>query len=193
MRTGCFGLCELGPICIIYPEGSFYARLTEDHVAEIVEEHLLKGRICTKYLYSKSIAEDNTTKPLMEIDFYKKQRRIARTTAASSSRNIDEYAFDGYRALAKCLTELTPKDVVDTIISPGCAAAAARATGRKWFAQQARASASSSPATDEGDRRFHARSEGPTACWRPWPSRGTPSGQSGLCLHPHRILSQSSA
>ncbi|MGI6151694.1 MAG: NADH-ubiquinone oxidoreductase-F iron-sulfur binding region domain-containing protein [Christensenellales bacterium] len=143
VRTGCFGLCELGPICIIYPEGSFYARLTEDHVAEIVEEHLLKGRICTKYLYSKSIAEDNTTKPLMEIDFYKKQRRIAlHNCGVIDPENIDEYiAFDGYRALAKCLTELTPKDVVDTIIESGLRGrgGAGFPTGRKWFfAQQAK-------------------------------------------------------
>ncbi|MGI6192121.1 MAG: NADH-ubiquinone oxidoreductase-F iron-sulfur binding region domain-containing protein [Christensenellales bacterium] len=143
VRTGCFGLCELGPICIIYPEGSFYARLTEDHVAEIVEEHLLKGRICTKYLYSESVSADNTTKPLMEIDFYKKQRRIAlHNCGVIDPENIDEYiAFDGYRALGKCLTELTPEQVVEMITASGLRGrgGAGFPTGRKWFfAQQAK-------------------------------------------------------
>ena len=140
VRTGCFGLCELGPICIIYPEGSFYARLTEDHVPEIVEEHLLKGRICTKYLYSESVAEDNTTKPLMEIDFYKKQRRIVlHNCGVIDPENIDEYiAFDGYKALAKCLTELTPKDVVDIVSASGLRGrgGAGFPTGKKWYFAQ---------------------------------------------------------
>ena len=77
IRTGCFGLCALGPIVVIYPEGSFYSMVKEENVKEIVDEHLLKGRPVTRLLYDETVAEDNTIKSLDETAFYKKQLRIA--------------------------------------------------------------------------------------------------------------------
>lgn len=136
VRTGCFGLCELGPIVIIYPEGTFYSRLTEDHVVEIVQEHLLKGRIVTKLLYSESVDEKNEVLPLSEVDFYKKQYRIAlRNCGVIDPENIDEYiAFDGYKALTKCLTEYKPHDVIDIVKKSGLRGrgGAGFPTGMKW-------------------------------------------------------------
>ena len=77
VRTGCFGLCELGPVVIVYPEGSFYSRVKVEDVAEIAEEHLLKGRIVTRLVYHESIDEDNNIKSLEHTDFYAKQHRVA--------------------------------------------------------------------------------------------------------------------
>ena len=113
IRTGCFGLCALGPIVVIYPEGSFYSMVKEEDVKEIVDEHLLKGRPVTRLLYDETVAEDNTVKSLDDTAFYKKQMRIAlRNCGVINPENIDEYiAFDGYQALGKVLTEMTPDDV----------------------------------------------------------------------------------
>ena len=107
IRTGCFGLCALGPIVVIYPEGSFYSMVKEENVKEIVDEHLLKGRPVTRLLYDETVAEDNTIKSLDETAFYKKQLRIAlRNCGVINPENIDEYiAFDGYAALGKVLTD----------------------------------------------------------------------------------------
>ena len=77
VRTGCFGLCELGPVVIVYPEGSFYSRVKVEDVAEITTEHLLKGRIVRRLLYSESVVDENTIKSLDNVDFYKKQERVA--------------------------------------------------------------------------------------------------------------------
>ena len=111
VRTGCFGLCEMGPIVIVYPEGAFYSRIRPENVEEIVNEHLLKGRIVRRLLCSEAVQDQSTIKSLDEVDFYKKQKRVAlRNCGVIDPEKIDEYiAFDGYRALGKVLTEMTPQ------------------------------------------------------------------------------------
>lgn len=136
IRTGCFGLCALGPIVVIYPEGSFYSMVKEENVKEIVDEHLLKGRPVTRLLYDETVAEDNTIKSLDETAFYKKQLRIAlRNCGVINPENIDEYiAFDGYAALGKVLTEMTPEQVIQTMLDSGLRGrgGAGFPTGLKW-------------------------------------------------------------
>lgn len=136
VQTGCFGLCALGPVVIVYPEGAFYSRVTSEDVAEIVSEHLVKGRIVTRLLYHETIAEGNSIKSLSETPFYKKQmRRALRNCGVINPENIDEYiARDGYRALGKVLTEMTPDDVIDVMLRSGLRGrgGAGFPTGRKW-------------------------------------------------------------
>ena len=136
VRTGCCGLCALGPVVVVYPEGSFYSMVKEEHVKEIVDEHLLKGRPVTKYLYSETVAEDGTVKALEETPFYNKQLRIAlRNCGKIDPENIEEYiAFDGYRALGKALTEMTPESVIQTMLDSGLRGrgGAGFPTGLKW-------------------------------------------------------------
>ncbi len=136
VRTGCFGLCEMGPVVIVYPEGSFYSRVKADDVPEIVSEHLLKGRIVTRLLYEEAVVDDNEIRSLDEVDFYKKQKRIAlRNCGVIDPEIIDEYiAFDGYKALAKVLTEMTPEEVIDTLKKSGLRGrgGAGFPTGMKW-------------------------------------------------------------
>ena len=135
VKTGCFGLCALGPIMIVYPEGCFYSEVTADDVPEIVEEHLLKGRIVKRLLYKETVEQDNV-KPLSETNFYKKQHRVAlRNCGVIDPENIEEYiAYDGYAALAKALTEMTPQDVIQTVIDSGLRGRGGGGfpTGRKW-------------------------------------------------------------
>lgn len=136
VRTGCFGLCELGPILIVYPEGAFYSRVSPEDVQEIVSEHLLKGRIVSRLLYHETVVDENTIKSLNETDFYKKQMRIAlRNCGVINPEEIDEYiALDGYEALGKVLTEMTPQQVIDIILNSGLRGrgGAGFPTGRKW-------------------------------------------------------------
>ena len=137
VKTGCFGLCAAGPVVIIYPEGAFYSGIKVEDVDEIVEEHLVKGRIVTKLLYKGSTHEGtNEVKPLDEIGFYEKQKRVAlRNCGVIDPENIDEYiAFDGYKALAKVLTEMTREEVVDCISKSGLRGrgGAGFPTGTKW-------------------------------------------------------------
>ena len=136
IRTGCFGLCALGPIVVIYPEGSFYSMVKEEDVKEIVDEHLLKGRPVTRLLYDETVAEDNSIKSLDETAFYKKQLRVAlRNCGVINPENIDEYiAFDGYAALGKVLTEMTPEQVIQTMLDSGLRGrgGAGFPTGLKW-------------------------------------------------------------
>lgn len=135
VRTGCFGLCALGPIMIVYPEGCFYSMVKVENIPEIVEEHLLKGRIVTRLLYQETVAED-TIKSLNHTPFYEKQRRIAlRNCGVINPEQIDEYiARDGYAALGKVLTEMTPQQVIDVILASGLRGrgGAGFPTGRKW-------------------------------------------------------------
>ncbi|MBR2591457.1 MAG: NAD(P)H-dependent oxidoreductase subunit E, partial [Oscillospiraceae bacterium] len=137
VRTGCFGLCENGPVMIVYPEGSFYSRVTPEDVKEIVSEHLLKGRIVQRLLYKDSVDEDNNTiKSLDETPFYKKQKRVAlRNCGIINPEIIDEYiAYDGYQALGKVLTEMKPEDVIETLKASGLRGrgGAGFPTGVKW-------------------------------------------------------------
>ena len=116
IKTGCFGLCALGPVMIVYPEGCFYSEVKVEDVPEIVEEHLLKGRMVKRLLYEETVHQDDI-KPLNETNFYKKQHRVAlRNCGVIDPENIEEYiAMDGYQALAKCLTELTPDEVIQIV------------------------------------------------------------------------------
>ncbi len=134
--TGCFGLCETGPVVIIYPEGAFYSHLKVEDVPRIVSEHLLKGRIVADLLYKGSVDEEQHIHSLSDIDFYKKQERVAlRNCGVIDPENIDEYiAFDGYQALAKCLTEYTQQQVIDIIKQSGLRGRGGGGfpTGNKW-------------------------------------------------------------
>ena len=136
IRTGCFGLCALGPIMVVYPEGAFYSMVKPDDIPEIVEEHLLKGRIVTRLLYQETVQEDNV-KSLKETKFYAKQKRVAlRNCGVINPEIIDEYiAMDGYAALGKVLTEMTPQEVIDTILASGLRGRGGGGfpTGRKWM------------------------------------------------------------
>ncbi len=136
VKTGCFGLCALGPIMIVYPEGCFYSRVTVDDVKEIVDEHLLKGRIVKRLLYDETVTDSNEVKSLNETAFYKKQKRVAlRNCGVIDPENIDEYiARDGYSALGKVLTEMKPADVVQTLLDSGLRGRGGGGfpTGLKW-------------------------------------------------------------
>ncbi|HIT00779.1 MAG TPA: NADH-quinone oxidoreductase subunit NuoF [Candidatus Faecaligallichristensenella faecipullorum] len=136
VHTGCFGLCEAGPVVIVYPEGAFYSRVKVEDVDEIVNEHLIKGRIVQRLLHHGSVEEDGGIKALDDVDFYKKQKRIAlRNCGVINPENIDEYiAFDGYKALAKALTEMTREEVIDTIKKSGLRGRGGGgfSTGLKW-------------------------------------------------------------
>ena len=135
VRTGCHGLCALGPIVLVYPEGSFYSMVKAEDVPEIVSEHLLKGRVVTRLLYDETVQEAEVI-PLAETGFYKKQKRVAlRNCGVINPENIDEYiAVDGYQALGKVLTEMTPEQVIDTILASGLRGrgGAGFPTGQKW-------------------------------------------------------------
>lgn len=137
IKTGCFGLCALGPIMVVYPEGAFYSRVEVDDVPEIVSEHLLKGRIVTRLLYEETVHEgEDAIKSLNETDFYKKQMRIAlRNCGVINPEVIDEYiALDGYEALGRVLTEMKPEEVTQVILDSGLRGrgGAGFPTGRKW-------------------------------------------------------------
>mgnify|MGYP004594660733 FL=1 len=135
VRTGCFGLCALGPVMIVYPEGTFYSMVKEENIPEIVEEHLLKGRVVTRLVYDETVAE-NEIKSLNETNFYKKQHRVAlRNCGVINPENIEEYiGVDGYQALYKVLKEMTPDDVIKTVLDSGLRGRGGGGfpTGKKW-------------------------------------------------------------
>ncbi len=137
VQTGCFGLCALGPIMIVYPEGSFYSRVTVEDVPEIVSEHLVKGRVVKRLVYNETLIENsNEVRSLQETSFYKKQKRIAlRNCGVIDPENIEEYiGRDGYKALGKVFTEMTPDEVIQTVIDSGLRGRGGGGfpTGLKW-------------------------------------------------------------
>ena len=138
VMTGCFGLCALGPIMIVYPEGTFYSRVETTDIPEIVEEHLLKGRIVDRLVYNDTGDAEvkDVHSSLNDTQFYKKQKRVAlRNCGVINPENIDEYiAMDGYFALEKVLTKMTPDDVIKTVLDSGLRGRGGGGfpTGRKW-------------------------------------------------------------
>jgi len=135
IRTGCFGLCELGPVVVIYPEGVFYSKMKPEYVPEIVEEHLLKGRPVTKYLFGETVTEKEI-KPLEETTFYKKQMRVAlRNCGIIDPEDIEEaVAMGAYEALGKVLTTMTPEQVINEMKKSGLRGRGGGGfpTGLKW-------------------------------------------------------------
>jgi len=137
IRTGCFGLCEVGPVVVVYPEGSFYAHVKPEDAKTITEEHLLKGRIVKDLLYYESLEEaSDQVKSINEVDFYQKQMRVAlRNCGVIDPENIEEYiAMDGYAALGKVLTEMSSADVINLIKQSGLRGRGGGGfpTGVKW-------------------------------------------------------------
>lgn len=116
VKTGCFGLCVEGPIMIVYPDGSFYSRIKKEDVEEIVREHLLKGKVVKNLLYKETVSEGKVI-PFKETDFYRKQVRIAlRNCGVINPESVEEYiANDGYLALSRCLTKMTPEETLQII------------------------------------------------------------------------------
>ncbi|MBE6576782.1 MAG: NADH-quinone oxidoreductase subunit NuoF [Ruminococcaceae bacterium] len=157
--TGCFGLCALGPVMIVYPEGTFYSCVKPEDVPEIVEEHFLKGRPVERLVYHEAKEENvHHATSLSETAFYKKQKRVAlRNCGVIDPENIDEYiAMDGYQALGKVLTEMTPDEVIQTILDSGLRGRGGGGfpTGLKWkFASNNRGQVKKYVAcnADEGD------------------------------------------
>ncbi len=139
--TGCFGLCELGPVVIVYPEGTFYSRVEASDVAELVSEHLVKGRPLERLIYSEK-KDGQHPLSIDELGFYKKQKRIALANCGViDPEDIEEYlAFDGYLALEKVLFKMSPQEVIDEIKASGLRGRGGGGfpTGMKWqFAHNA--------------------------------------------------------
>ena len=135
VRTGCFGLCALGPIMIVYPEGSFYSRVNVEDIPRIVEEHLKGGKVVKELLYDETVDGDRI-KSLSETTFYAKQKRVAlRNCGVINPEDIKEYiAVDGYKALNKVLTEMSREDVIKCVTDSGLRGRGGGGfpTGLKW-------------------------------------------------------------
>ena len=135
VETGCHGLCAVGPIVIVYPEGAFYSNVKVEDVSEIVDEHIIKGRLVQRLLF-KDKNNTQAVKALSDTNFYKRQTRVAlRNCGVINPENIDEYiAYDGYQALIKVLTTMKPEDVVKVLLDSGLRGrgGAGFPTGKKW-------------------------------------------------------------
>ena len=135
VQTGCHGLCALGPIMIVYPDASFYSMVKVEDIPEIVQEHLLKGRVVTRLLYQETVTPTGV-KALIDTNFYKKQHRIAlRNCGIINPEVIEEYiGTGGYAALGKVLTEMTPDDVIQCLLDSGLRGRGGGGfpTGLKW-------------------------------------------------------------
>lgn len=141
VATGCFGLCELGPVVIVYPEGTFYSRVEAKDIPEMVEEHLVKGRPLDRLIYTEK-GDGHHPLSINELGFFKKQKRIAlKNCGVINPENIDEYiGFDGYMALEKVLLTMTPVDVINEVKASGLRGRGGGGfpTGLKWqFAHDA--------------------------------------------------------
>ncbi len=136
IMTGCFGLCARGPIVAVYPDGAFYQHVKVEDVAEIVTEHILKGRRVTRLLGSER-TESGEVMPINQTPFYRSQKRIVlRNCGRINPENIDEYiAFDGYKAYEKCVKEMTPEGVIQLLTDSGLRGRGGGGfpTGKKWL------------------------------------------------------------
>lgn len=179
VKTGCFGLCAEGPIVVVYPEGAMYCRVTKADVQEIVTEHLVKGRIVKRLLEPTEKTVEETD--VQESEFFKKQMRVAlRNCGRINPENIDEYiAYDGYAALGKVVTEMTPEEVIDTVLKSGLRGrgGAGFRPGRKmgFCAQERFRPRNTSAAMRMRVIRARLWIEAclraiRTSCWRRWPS-----------------------
>ncbi len=135
VRTGCFGLCALGPIMIVYPEGTFYSMVNTDEIPRIVKEHLVEGNPVKEFLYEETVCGDEIT-ALDKTNFYAKQKRVAlRNCGIIDPECVDEYiGRGGYQALGKALTQMTPEEVIQTILDSGLRGRGGGGfpTGMKW-------------------------------------------------------------
>ena len=135
LQTGCFGFCEQGPIVKILPDNTFYTQVKPEDANEIIAEHIVKGRKVERLLYVDPEQEKHIS-DAKHMEFYKKQMRIAlRNCGFIDPENIDEYiGRDGYAALAKCITEMTPEEVIDEMKKSGLRGrgGAGFPTGLKW-------------------------------------------------------------
>lgn len=137
VKTGCFGLCALGPVVIVYPEGVFYSQVTPEHMETIMNDHIIGGNVVKELLYEDTVNEDGTIKSLQETDFYNKQHRVSlRNCGVINPEIIEEYiGTDGYQALHKVVTEMTPDDVIDVMKASGLRGRGGGgfSTGQKWM------------------------------------------------------------
>ena len=137
VKTGCFGLCALGPVVIVYPEGVFYSQVTPEHMETIMKDHIMGGEVVKELLYEDTVNEDGSIKSLQETDFYNKQNRVSlRNCGVIDPEVVEEYiGTDGYQALYKVVTEMAPEDVIDVMKASGLRGRGGGgfSTGQKWM------------------------------------------------------------